>query len=92
MTLSEVSVFVEPQHPVTEQIARGLVPRERLDDLLRGPLLGGMLCDVEVHHPASIMGEDDEHEEHLELYDGYHEEVHGNPFGNMIFQKRFPGR
>ncbi len=60
---------------ITEQITRGLIPGKRLDDLLRRPLLSGMFCDIEVHHSAPIMGEDDEHKEHPEIQDRYHKEV-----------------
>ncbi len=78
--------------PVPEQIAQGLVPRERLNDLLCGPLLRSMRCDGKVHHLAPLMGEDDEDKEHLEVHGGYHEEVDGHQYADRIFQKRFPGQ
>ena len=87
-----LDVGAEDGIAVTKQVARGRVPGERFDDLLRGPLLRGMFCDVKVHHPAPLMGEDDEDKEYLEIHGGHHEEVDGNPFADMVFQKRFPGR
>ena len=34
--------------PITQEILRCLVPREGINDLLGGPLRGGMLSDVEM--------------------------------------------
>ena len=77
---------------ITEQIARGLIPGERLDDLLRGPLFGGMLGDVKVHYPAPIMGKDHEHKEHPEIQSRHHEKVDGYQLVDMVVQKRLPSR
>ena len=42
---------------VAQEIPRGLVPREGLNDLLRRPLGRGMLGDVEVDDATSVMGQ-----------------------------------
>jgi len=46
--------------PIAQEIPRGLVPREGINDLLRGPLCCGMLGDVEVDDATSMVGQDDQ--------------------------------
>jgi hypothetical protein len=43
---------------VAEEIARGLIPGECLDDLLRGPRRGGMPGDVDMHHASALRVQD----------------------------------
>ena len=68
-----------PVHLVTiaDQIPRNVLPGERLGHLLGGPLRGRVLGDVEVHDPASGVGEHDEDEEDPEPDRGDDEEVDG---------------
>ena len=50
--------------PVAEEIPRGLIPREGVHHLLRGPLCGGMFCDIDMDDTAPFMGQDDQDKEH----------------------------
>ena len=52
---------------ITDQIPRRLVPRKRFSNLLRGPLFGRAFRHIKVHHTPSVMGENDEDEQHPEL-------------------------
>ena len=45
--------------PIAEEIAGGLVPRKRLDDLLCRPLGGWMLSNVAMDHASALMGNND---------------------------------
>jgi len=68
----------QSRHPVTEPIAVdgvtiseqisgfGSSCRERFDDLLGGPLGGGVSGDVDVQDAPPVMGQDDEAEEQAE--------------------------
>jgi hypothetical protein len=67
---------------IAEEISGGGVVGEAVHDLLGGPGSGGMVGDVEVQNPASMMSEDDQDEEHPQLSGGNGEEV----------DRRDPGR
>ncbi len=58
---------------VTEQEARGSVPRECLCDLGCRPLGGGMVSHVEMKDAPALMGENEKDKENLEI-DGRHDE------------------
>ena len=49
---------------VSNQITWSRIERKRLNELLSCPLGRRMFRDVEVDNSPSIMGQDDEHEEH----------------------------
>jgi hypothetical protein len=51
---------------VAEEIPRGLVPWERVHDLLGRPCGGGMFRDIEVHDASPFVSEDHEDEEYPE--------------------------
>jgi len=46
--------------PIVQQIPRGFVPWERVDELLCSPLGGGMLRHVDMHHPSPVMDQDEQ--------------------------------
>src|SRR5207302_7498494 len=52
---------------IPDPIPRRLVPRKRFSNLLRGPLFGRVFRHIKVHHTPSVMGENDEDEQHPEL-------------------------
>jgi hypothetical protein len=52
--------------PVADEETRSVVPRPRLTELLGGPDGGRVRGDVDVNDPSTVMGQDDEHEEHAE--------------------------
>ena len=77
---------------VTQQVPRSCVEREGLYDLLRSPLAGEICGHVEMHHSASVMGEDQKDEQHLEPDGRDSEEVDGHQVFDMVVQESSPGR
>jgi len=53
-----------------EEVSRCSVPRKRFDDLLRGPLRSRVFGDVEVNNLPSIMCQNHEDEQHLNVIVG----------------------
>jgi hypothetical protein len=76
--------------PIAEERAGRLVPRERLDDLLRGPLGGRMLGHVAMHHTPAPVSEDHEDEEHAERHRRHDKKVQGDQILHVILAKGFP--
>jgi hypothetical protein len=70
--------------PIAQEIPRGLVPREGINDLLGGPLRGRMLGDVEVDDAPAVVSEHDEDEENAEAGDGHGEEVDRDHVGDRL--------
>src|SRR5262245_55426351 len=60
---------------IEAQIPRSLIPGDGFHDLLRGPLGCGMLGHIEMHDAPSLMGENQQYEEHLGRHRGHHEKV-----------------
>jgi hypothetical protein len=48
---------------IANEIPRGLVPRERLAELLGGPCCGGMGGDGDVYNASPLVRQDDQYEE-----------------------------
>ncbi len=69
---------------VAKQIAWRRVPRERLDDLLRCPLGGGMFRDIGMNDVTSLMRQDHTHVQQLECRRGDDEEVDGRERADVI--------
>src|SRR6266511_1718049 len=63
---------------IAQQIPRHCVPRKCLDHLLRRPLGGGMLGDVNVYDTSSFVHEDHEHEEDLVRHGRNRQEIEGH--------------
>ena len=72
-----------------EPLPRG-IQRPRLAELLRGPRGRRMRRDVHVDHAASVVGQDDEHEQHAEGGGRDREEVDRRELGDMIREERPP--
>jgi hypothetical protein len=51
--------------PIVQEISRLLIPWKGIDDLLCRPLGRGMRCHLEAHDAPSLMGQDQQHEQHL---------------------------
>ena len=77
---------------IPQEIPRGLVPREGINDLLGGPLRGGMFGDVEVDDAPSMMGQDDQDREHRVPHRGDHKEIQGHEILHVILQEGLPRR
>src|ERR1700674_1128358 len=54
--------------PVPQQVLRGAIPREGLDDLLSRPVRGGILGEIEMDDPPPVMCQHEQHEEDLETH------------------------
>ena len=51
-----------------------------------------MLRDIEVHHPATVVSEDHQNEQHFESLRRYHKEIDRYQVRDMIFEERLPRR
>lgn len=51
---------------IAEQIARDLIKRKSLAQLLRRSFRGGMRGDIKVHHPTPVVRQHQKHVQHLE--------------------------
>src|ERR1700674_634141 len=74
--------------PVPQQVLRGAIPREGVDDLLSRPVRGGILGDVEMDDPSLVMCQHEQHEEDLETHSGYGEEIDGYELADVILEER----
>jgi len=74
---------------IREPLPRG-IQRPRLAELLHGPRGRRMRRDVHVDHAASVVGQDDEHEQHAEGGGRDREEVDRRELGDMIREERPP--
>ena len=75
---------------ISEKKPRRRVPRKRLYDLLSRPPRCRVLGDMEVHDPASVVGEDNQDEEYVEPNRWNHEEVQGHQFLRVVGEERSP--
>ena len=75
---------------ITEEIARHLVPRKRIPELLSSPFGRRMRSDVDVDEAPAIMSQQQEHVEDLEPNGRHGEEVHGDQVLDAVLQKGAP--
>jgi hypothetical protein len=76
--------------PIAEEVRWRGVVRERLHNLLGGPVRGGMLGDVEVDETSSIVGEHDQDEEYPQARGGHREEIDGDQVPDVVGEERPP--
>jgi hypothetical protein len=76
---------------VAKEIGRGGVVGKGVHDLLSSLRHGGMLGEVEVQDPTSMVSEHDEDEEHPQLSGGDGEEVDRDQIADMVREERAPG-
>src|SRR5258707_9648402 len=76
--------------PIADQVARGLIPRERLRDLARDPVRGRMGCDVDPDEVSARQPDDDEGVEHVEANGWGNEQVHGGDVRCVVTQEGAP--
>jgi hypothetical protein len=62
---------------ITDQVARSLIPRERLRDLACNPFRGRMRCDVDPHKVSAGQPNDDEDIQQIEASGRHNEQNHG---------------
>jgi len=75
---------------IANEIPRDLVPRKRLAKLLGGPRRRGMGGDRQVHDAATLMRQNDQHEEESTGGGRHDEEIGGGDLADMIREKRAP--
>ena len=51
-----------------------------------------MLCNIEVHNPATVMCKDHQNEQHIVSHGRHHEEIDKHQIADMIVQERLPRR
>jgi hypothetical protein len=78
--------------PIAQQIPWGFVPGEGIYDLLSGPFRCRMLRDVEVDDATSMVGQDEQHEEHFVCHRRHDKEIKGDQVLDMVVQKGLPRR
>jgi hypothetical protein len=76
---------------VAEEIGWGGLVRKGVDDLLSGPVRGGVLGDIEVEDAPAMVSEHDEDEEHTQVRGGNGEEVDGDQVPDVVGEERPPG-
>jgi hypothetical protein len=77
--------------PIAEEVGWRGVVRERLHNLLGGPVRGRMLGDVKMDDPSAMMSEHNENEEDAQADGGNREEVEGDEISDMVVEERPPG-
>ena len=75
---------------IAHEIPRDFVPRKRLAELLGGPRRRRVGGDRDVHDTATLVRQDDQHEEQSICGGGHHEEIGGCDLADMIREKRAP--
>jgi hypothetical protein len=80
----------EREVPIVYQVPRRVVSRECFAELLGGPRRGRMGGDRHVHDTATLVRQDDQHEEESICGGGHHEEIGGCDLADMIREKRAP--
>jgi hypothetical protein len=73
--------------PITQSVLGGILPWERLHDLLGGPRGSRVRGDVEVQNPPTVVGEYEKHEEDLTPNGRYDEEVDRDDLLDVVLQE-----
>ncbi len=95
--LIDAQAFNPSRNPLTDnaiavsnQITWSRIERKRLNELLCCPLGRRVFRGVEVDNSPSIMGQDDEHEEHPKCRGRYEKEIDSNEILDMLIEKGPP--
>jgi hypothetical protein len=75
---------------IAKEIARALVFRKRFAELLGGPRRRGMGSDSHVYDAATLMRQNDQHEEESTRGGWHDEEIRGRDPADMIREERAP--
>ena len=67
---SRAALYAIDTIPITDQVARGLIPRERLRDLACDPFRGRICCDIFDPDKVSAGKPDDDDDEDIEQVKG----------------------
>jgi hypothetical protein len=83
-----------PVDPITvaQEIPWGLVPREGVDHLLGSPRRGRVFRDIDMDETSSLMGQNEQDEQHCVGDCRYDEEIQGHEVLHVVFQEGLPCR
>src|SRR6476620_1732094 len=76
--------------PITDQVARDLIPRECFSDLASDPFRGRMRCDINPDKVSAGQPDDDEDIEQIEANGRNNEQVHGGDVRRVVTQEGAP--
>ena len=76
--------------PVTDQVARGLSPRECLGDLACDPFRARIGCDVDPDKVSALQSNDDEDIEQVEANGRNNEQVYSGDVGRVVTREGAP--
>src|SRR5665213_124587 len=76
--------------PVADEVARRLVPRERLGQLAPDPFSCRVCCDVNPDQVPTTRADDDEGIEQVETNGRDNEQIHGGDIWGMIVEESAP--
>jgi len=76
---------------IAQQVARKLVKREPVPQLLSRPLRGGMGGHVAVDNATPVVGQDQKHVEYLETDGGGREEINEGDLPEVVLEESVPG-
>ena len=76
--------------PITDQVPRGLSPRECLCDLTCDPFRGRVWCDVDPDKVSALQSNDHEDIEQVEANGRGNEQVHGGDVRRMVTKEGAP--
>src|SRR5262245_28266435 len=77
---------------IAQEIPRGLVPWEGINDLLGGPRRRGMCRDVAVDDTTPMVGQDDQDKEYFVGHRWHDKEIQGHQILDMVLQEGLPRR
>jgi hypothetical protein len=75
---------------VAQEIPRSLVPREGVDHLLCGPLRGEVFRNIDMDKTSSLMGQDEQDEQHFVGDRRHDKEIQGHEVLHVVLQKGLP--
>src|SRR5271167_3960660 len=76
--------------PITDEVARGVIPRECLDYLARNPFCRWVFCHVDPDQVSTVQSDDDQGIEQVETDSRDNEQVHGGNVRRVVTQKGAP--
>src|SRR5215472_12275805 len=76
---------------IAQQVARDLLKRKRLPQLLPGPFCGWMGSHIEMKNASTVMSQHQKDVKHLETNGRYGKEIDGDQLLRMILKERAPG-
>src|SRR5215472_16119214 len=76
---------------IAQQVARDLLKRKRLPQLLPGPFCGWMGSHIEMKNASTVMSQHQKDVKHLETNGRHGKEIDGDQLLSMILQESAPG-